>query len=73
MTPEEMKHMIETDPDYIASKRYSYSLASLLERYPDGCPDRIIATVLQMSEEEVEASYQTIVQKLRNLMKVDSL
>jgi len=73
MTPEEMKHMIETDPDYIASKRYGYSLNTLLERYPDGCPDRIIANVLQMSEEEVETAYQGIVRKLRSLMKVDSL
>lgn len=73
MTPEEVKNMIDTDPDYIASKRYGYSLTALLERYPDGCPDRIIATVLQMSEEEVDAMYQNIVQKLRKIMKVDSL
>jgi hypothetical protein len=73
MNSEQIKNMIETDPDYIASKRYGYSLAALLERYPDGCPDRIIATVLQMTEEEVEYAYQSIVKKLRRLMKVDSL
>lgn len=71
MTPEQVKQMIENDPDFIASKRYSYSLAKLLERYPDGCPDRVIATVLQMSEEEVEVLYQKIVYKLRHHMKVD--
>jgi hypothetical protein len=73
MTPEEEIYMIENDPDYIASKRYGYSLALLLQRYPEGCPDRIIATVLQMSEQEVEIVYKKIIQKLQTLMKVDSL
>lgn len=70
---QDVTFMIENDPNYIASKRYSYSLSKLLERYPDGCPDRIIATVLQLSEEEVEQRYQKIILKLRKSMKVDSL
>lgn len=65
--------MIDTDPDYIASKRFSYSLTKLLERYPDGCPDRVTASVLLIEEHEVEQFYNRIVEKLRRLMKIDSL
>lgn len=68
----ERKIMIETDPDYIASKRFDYSLNKLLERYPDGCPDRIIATALMIDEEEVEILYQNIVLKLRSIMGVET-
>lgn len=70
---DEQKKMVATHPDYIASKRFGYSLAKLQERYPDGCPDRIIALVLLMDEAEVEALYQKIVQKLQLQMKVDPL
>lgn len=73
MTPEEQKRMIEEDSDYIASKRFDNSLAKLMDRYPDGCPDRIIATALMMEEGEVEKRYQVIVLKLRKSMGIDSL
>lgn len=74
LTPEQMKQLIENDPDFIASKRYNYSLKMLLERYPEGCPDRIVASALQLEEEEIDAIYQEIVKKLRKAMKVnDSL
>lgn len=65
--------MIDTDPDYISSKRFDYSLEKLLERYPDGCPDRVIASVLLIEEQEVEQYYVRIVEKLRRMMKVDPL
>lgn len=72
MKPEdEVKHMIEHDPDYIASKRFGYSMAKLLERYPDGCPDRVIASALLMTEEEVEQRYQMIVRRLRRHMRAN--
>lgn len=71
MNDEEAKQMLETDIDWIAAKRFDNSLKKLLERYPDGCPDRIIATVLLLEEHEVEERYQRIVRKLRRLMRVD--
>ncbi len=71
MKPEEnVKDMIENDPNYVASKRFDYSLTKLLERYPDGCPDRVIASALMMTEEEVESRYQMIVRRLRRHMRV---
>lgn len=70
---EKAKKMLENDPDYIASKRFDNSLAKLMARYPDGCPDRIIATALLIEETEVEKRYHEIVLKLRKDMGVDSL
>lgn len=57
--------MLATDPDYILTKRFGFSLKRLLERYPDGAPDSVIAVALGISEAEVERRYQNIVGVLR--------
>lgn len=67
---DDMKTMIERDPDYVASKRFGYSLTNLLKRHPDGCPDRIIANVLMITEDELDLRYEKIVQQLRDHMGV---
>lgn len=36
---------------------------------PEGVPDRVIAQVLQISEEEVEVVYQEAVEKLRAALR----
>jgi hypothetical protein len=59
---------INTDEDFINIKRFDYSLESLLERYPDGVPDRIIAQALNVSEGEVSGLYKSVVVRLRKLM-----
>jgi hypothetical protein len=68
-------HRIATDPDFIYSKRFGYSLAKLLIRYQDSCPDHISAAVLLMDEADFVGRYDKIVSKLRQEMgvKVDSL
>ena len=68
MTTEQARQMLYEDPDFIALKRYDYSLTKLMERYPDGCPDRIIASALMITEDDVEALHQEIVRKLRKAM-----
>jgi hypothetical protein len=70
MTPAEARRKVENDPDFIALKRFEYSLGKLVERYPDGCPDRIIAAALLMAEGNIEEMYQTAVAKLRIIMGV---
>jgi hypothetical protein len=70
MNPIEAKKRVETDPDYIALGRFDYSLEKLLERYPDGCPDRIIAAALLIGEHEVEELYQKAIARLRLIMGV---
>ena len=71
MTLNETKTKIAEDPDFINLKRFDYSLAKLLERYPEGVPVRLIAGALLITEAEVEKLYQQVVVKLRNLMGVE--
>lgn len=71
MTPEVDFHRLYTDPDYIALKRFDYSINKLVERYPDGAPPKLIAQALLITEEEVEEIYQGIVLKLREAMVED--
>lgn len=72
MNSTEMKRLVETDGDFIALKRFDFSLEKLIERYPDGCPERVIANALMIPEHEVEELYQKAVTKLRLIMGVDS-
>jgi len=62
--------LVRTDPDFIAIKRFNYDLDDLLERYPDGVPDHIIAAALLITEAQVQEMYDGIVLKLRETMKV---
>jgi hypothetical protein len=71
MNPLEAKRRVETDPDYIYLKRFEFSLKKLLERYPEGCPDKVIAAALMIPEHEVEDLYQKAVVRLRMIMGVD--
>lgn len=65
MTTEEATRLISTDPDFVYLKRYEYSMAKLMERYPDGAPDHTIAKALMITVEDVERVYQDIVLRLR--------
>jgi hypothetical protein len=72
----EQKIKIDSDPDFIALKRFDYSLNSLLRRYPDGVPDdeggnKMIAKALMMSEDEVRETYENIIIKLRQDLRAD--
>lgn len=67
---EEAKKLLETDKDFVNLKRFDYSLSKVIKRYPEGCPDRVIANALMMSEDEVEETFNKVLIKLRNLMKV---
>lgn len=65
MTKENVKMKILEDPNYIALKRFDYSLSKLIDRYPNGVPNKVIGQALQLSEEEVEKLYQELLTKLR--------
>lgn len=64
----EQQRLLENDPDYILLSRYDNSIDTLLERYPEGAPDRIIGQALGVSEAEVQEMYASIVLKLREMM-----
>lgn len=71
MTFEEAKKQVELNPKFIYSKRFDNSLQKCIDRYPDGVPDKVIAQCLMMTEEEVEETFQKVVQKLQKVMKVE--
>jgi hypothetical protein len=70
MNDEDTRRRLYDEPDFVASKRYDYSLKEMEERYPEVVPDNVIATVLMLSEEEVNALYETVVRRFRDLMGV---
>lgn len=65
---QKIKDLIDLDPDFIAIKRFDFSLKKALERYPDGAPDKVIAQALNMSEEELKVLYESVLEKLRKKM-----
>jgi hypothetical protein len=62
--------LIAEDPDFIALRRFDFSLVKLMASYPEGCPDKTIAAALLIPEEEVEELYQKAVARLRMIMGV---
>jgi hypothetical protein len=63
--PEQL-HMLETDPEYIVMKRFDYSITTLEQRYPDGCPDHVVGQALGISEDEVQQRFESILTRIRN-------
>ncbi len=73
MTTAQAQALLQEDETFIYSKRFEFSIEKLEARYPDGCPDRLIANVLLITEDDVEEHYQRIVRLLQAHMGVDSL
>lgn len=67
---EEKKHKIQNDEDFIDYPKFKNSLSKLIEKYPDGVDTETIAKVLNMTEEEVEETYQNAILKLKNNLGV---
>ena len=61
----EKKHKIYNVKDYIDCPKAQNSISKLLEKYPDGVSDEIIAKALNISEEEVEEIYQSAIEKIK--------
>jgi hypothetical protein len=61
---------IRTDPDFVYMNRYHNSIKELLDRYPDGCPDHIIASAFEITEEELEERFQRLILDLKVRMGV---
>lgn len=68
MSPEEIRRRLATDPDFINTRRFNFSLAEMRERYPGGAPDHLIAAALDMTEGELEQRFARIVAELRRVV-----
>lgn len=69
----EIRERIENDADYVYLRRFEFSLVKLLQRYPEGVPDHLIAQGLLRTEEEIGELYEATVAKLRKFMGVHPL
>jgi hypothetical protein len=67
---DEKKHKIYNDEDFIDYPKFKNSLSKLIEKYPDGVDTETIAKVLNMTEEEVEETYMSAIQKLKENLGV---
>jgi len=65
----EVKQKLYMDSDFIAIKRFDYSLKKLLQKYPEGVPPKIIAQALDLSEPELESLTTATLAKLRTLLE----
>lgn len=65
-----IREKVMTEPDFINSKKYRYSLDKYLKNNPTS-PDNIIAHLLCMNEEEVQKTFDSAVIKIRQFMNVE--
>jgi hypothetical protein len=70
MKIENIEEKVKFDPDFIAIKRFDFSLIKLLERFPEGVPDHVIENALDLTTEEAEVLYEGIVVKLQKALNV---
>lgn len=62
--PSDRDIRLDTEPDFILIKRFSFSLEKLMKRH-EVAPDDVIGQALGIPEAEVEPRYQSIVGRLR--------
>jgi hypothetical protein len=70
MTINEIRQKINEEDDFVNLKRLDFSLEKALIKYQEGCPDKVIAQALAMTEEDVEEFYQKTITKLQYIMGI---
>lgn len=71
ITHDDVKLLLKEDPDFIFSKKFDFSLKNLLERYPEGVSNKMIAKVLLMSEIDVNKTLTDVLTKIRKRLKIE--
>ncbi len=62
--------LIHTFPDWVNAKRFNYSLQNMIDRYPDGCSNRLIAVALNLPHESrVDKIYAAAIKKIRKRLE----
>lgn len=64
-----LRKKIQEDPDFVYCPRLGNSLKKLVDKHPDGIDDERIEKVLLLSAKEVEAIYNSALEKLRKSVK----
>lgn len=60
--------MVALDGTFIALRRYNYNVDELIEKYPDGVPEKIIEKALLKPIEDVKVELQNVIKKLATIM-----
>ncbi len=63
------QNKINNDPDYIHSGKFSYSVKKFLSKHPEGASPQQIADFLNISLDQYNKIYQSIILKLRRMLK----
>jgi len=71
MSDQKRDKRIETNKDFIVSRKHNNSLASLLTEYPQGVPDDVICRVLQLTPSELKVYYDGAMGCLKSVLDND--
>jgi hypothetical protein len=69
MTDDEIVRRLLSEEDFVFAPRYQNSLKALVEKYPDGVPDKIVAQALQIDVEEVPEAFARTVAKIKKQIR----
>ena len=61
----ERDQRIESEKDFVLSKKHGNSIKRLVDSYPNGVPDNVICRVLQVSPEDLQDRYNAAIAFLR--------
>lgn len=61
----DIKRMIDEDPDYINIPSARYSVEKILKKYPDGCPDSVICTALNIHHSDLVVLLKKVLDKIK--------
>lgn len=67
----EILEKIQTEEDFINSKKHGYSLSRYLKKNPSGATDNVIAYFLCMTTKEIAEVYESAVKEYRQHLKLD--
>lgn len=68
---DDLKHKIQTDPDFINCPEFDNSLKKFADAHPNGVDEKTIAKVMMVTKDEVKKIYQSAIQNLRSKLPVN--
>jgi len=71
LSEKEIKQRILTDPDFIWSRKYSFSLKKLLKKEKIKLTDKTIAQFLKLTLDEFDSIYNNIIYKLKSNLSIN--
>jgi hypothetical protein len=71
MKTKEVLRRINEEPDFVYLEKFDNSLSKVLDKFPDGAPNKLICKALMMTEEEVEETARSAIMKIREALGVE--